>query len=1104
MPVFDPLLEWLGIPPQNRPVDYYTLLGLGRFEGDVNLIIQAFQARQNLIQRYLQGPYAQEACELLAILAQAQACLLDPARKAAYDEQLRTAYPQPSSSAKNGFVGDVRSEGVSSGWQGMIFAAGGASAGGTGDGVRSHVASAATGGGSQHAYGFPSSFGTKAGGQRRKAALARSFGGGVRARDSSRGGKLSQWAEYAEFGLCAFVGSGVVLILILFLAWSLSGAKWQTEESTQLVASSGKTNSPNQGTNPVAPGSGSGQARSAEVPASVVPPFRRSQRNRAASEAGDGSGAGSTPAASSDAPNETPRGNADGNSQSAGETPSRVNQEQVSPEETKVGSEGPPSAARSRASDTTATPRGDLRQKLALRVDLRFIDTPLEDALRAIGEQFDISIIFDDQLLSESDFDPAAPVTLFAEGITLEEALRELLEPLQLEPEVRENTLVVTKKAHSFGEVAEADEAIPFLPEAPPVGEDGFELAPGPSEEDIKQTFQFAGENLPPVEVNDEKLAEVLLSAWEIKSLTHLQACAEKVRHASEFYLLLQVYDRVFAKPDEKPRLKDLLNTWKSRAERNLVRLGKEWLPPEDWLRRKNEARQAFIGGLLVIGRRVPQGITELEKASRLDPEFVTAHFVLGILSVLIKADYRSASRCFQRCLARDSAAVAALNNLAVCAYRLGAPSAALSYLRRAVRAGGSPEATHNILLILKLDELKLRPLPPSVRRGFVEILSQALLQFGREAAASRNVSGFLFMRINRTMLREDGWLEEPRGTEPRGLGDPWANRLIPCGSGTAFLIAPGYALTNRHVVENSDAWLLFAAGGEKLVGEAKVVGVASQRETDLAIMHCSNLKGKPLRLNLGTNYARVGSEICVIGYPRPTDLGLDLKCTEGRVVAEPSQRLGNFYFLSVGPFDLSGNSGGPVLDRRGNVIGVFCFGVRFFGNVEKLCGAVPCSSAVPLLAKLGITVTAAAAEAEHRPWDEILLDVKDSVYLVLCYSRAAPQLELDLYQLLLAELGIKGADLSDPWCLRCQGTGKVDCSNPRCGRGFVSTTRERVVGQNPNTGQPIIIQEPTRIICDACKGAGRMVCPVCQGTRVMGVTPGTQSEQSQKLRSSL
>ncbi|MFM9116531.1 MAG: hypothetical protein ACKOU6_10280 [Planctomycetota bacterium] len=86
---FDPYQTWLGIPPGQRPLDHYVLLGLPPFVSDAARIAQAADERMALVRRYQTGPRAAQTQKLLNELASAKLCLLSPATKATYDAVLR-------------------------------------------------------------------------------------------------------------------------------------------------------------------------------------------------------------------------------------------------------------------------------------------------------------------------------------------------------------------------------------------------------------------------------------------------------------------------------------------------------------------------------------------------------------------------------------------------------------------------------------------------------------------------------------------------------------------------------------------------------------------------------------------------------------------------------------------------------------------------------------------------------------------------------------------------------------------------------------------------------------------------------------------------------
>lgn len=85
----DPYHVWLGLPPGQQPPNYYRLLGLREFENRPEVIDAAAErqtARLLTVPPEARGPEVQK---LLAEIASARLCLLQPARKLAYDEALR-------------------------------------------------------------------------------------------------------------------------------------------------------------------------------------------------------------------------------------------------------------------------------------------------------------------------------------------------------------------------------------------------------------------------------------------------------------------------------------------------------------------------------------------------------------------------------------------------------------------------------------------------------------------------------------------------------------------------------------------------------------------------------------------------------------------------------------------------------------------------------------------------------------------------------------------------------------------------------------------------------------------------------------------------------
>ena len=86
---FDPYYQWLGIPPKHQPADHYRLLGIEQFETNTDVIGDAAERQIAHVRRKALSQHSQLSQKMLNELAGANACLLDPVKKAAYDEALQ-------------------------------------------------------------------------------------------------------------------------------------------------------------------------------------------------------------------------------------------------------------------------------------------------------------------------------------------------------------------------------------------------------------------------------------------------------------------------------------------------------------------------------------------------------------------------------------------------------------------------------------------------------------------------------------------------------------------------------------------------------------------------------------------------------------------------------------------------------------------------------------------------------------------------------------------------------------------------------------------------------------------------------------------------------
>ncbi|MDD3897319.1 MAG: hypothetical protein PHU04_05805, partial [Candidatus Peribacteraceae bacterium] len=86
---FDPYHKWLGIPPDEQPPNLYRLLGIRPFESDPDVISNAADRHMRTLKDFQTGPNSALSQKLLNEVAAARVCLLNPARKQAYDRGLQ-------------------------------------------------------------------------------------------------------------------------------------------------------------------------------------------------------------------------------------------------------------------------------------------------------------------------------------------------------------------------------------------------------------------------------------------------------------------------------------------------------------------------------------------------------------------------------------------------------------------------------------------------------------------------------------------------------------------------------------------------------------------------------------------------------------------------------------------------------------------------------------------------------------------------------------------------------------------------------------------------------------------------------------------------------
>ncbi|MDH3695410.1 MAG: DegQ family serine endoprotease [Gammaproteobacteria bacterium] len=165
---------------------------------------------------------------------------------------------------------------------------------------------------------------------------------------------------------------------------------------------------------------------------------------------------------------------------------------------------------------------------------------------------------------------------------------------------------------------------------------------------------------------------------------------------------------------------------------------------------------------------------------------------------------------------------------------------------------------------------------------------------------------------------------------------------------GSGFIVdASGYVVTNNHVIDGAEEITVILADGTRLEAEVK----GKDKRTDLALLKVKSDEPLPHVSFGNSESARVGDWVIAIGNP----FGLGGSTTTGIISARGRD-------INAGPFDdflqidapiNRGNSGGPLFNAQGEVIGVNTAIFSPNGGSVGIGFAIPSSTALNVIDQL-------------------------------------------------------------------------------------------------------------------------------------------------------
>ena len=142
--------------------------------------------------------------------------------------------------------------------------------------------------------------------------------------------------------------------------------------------------------------------------------------------------------------------------------------------------------------------------------------------------------------------------------------------------------------------------------------------------------------------------------------------------------------------------------------------------------------------------------------------------------------------------------------------------------------------------------------------------------------------------------------------------------------TGSGFALLEGYLVTNYHVIENAKN-IMVQSGSDAFSNKKTATIIASDKVNDLALLKIQgDINTYTLPYSVKTFSSDVGEDVWVLGFPLTSTMGDEIKLTTG-VISAKSGYEGDVSMYQISAPIQPGNSGGPVFDGKGNLIGVVC-----------------------------------------------------------------------------------------------------------------------------------------------------------------------------------
>lgn len=475
---------------------------------------------------------------------------------------------------------------------------------------------------------------------------------------------------------------------------------------------------------------------------------------------------------------------------------------------------------------------------------------------------------------------------------------------------------------------------------------------------------------------------------------------AQRCSEASQVVMLIIAY---LARPDLPAELRGaaekLRGEWQAKADKDFVNVQGEWITKEEKEEREAAQRKklSFAYDLIRL-QRLSMAIQELERCSKSFPDFAEPDFLLGVISHYVEEDPLKAMKNFQKAAARDPRDFRAWNNAALCGYHAGRTLRIRKDFDEAIKAAAvnardAQNVVDNLGRVLAEGTLTTHHIIQLKALYEATINSDIAKPFNAYRYPDETNDNYAERVAPRLFLPKDWKSDAPV---------EWRNKKeqVSRSSGSGFVIADKYVLTNQHVVSNAKT-ILIKDPNSKPIATATVDAAekmltatifAEDKEVDIALLHCPDLdcgdeKSRPAMLCIMN--PDPGAEIMTLGFPLGRQLGTGLKSAIGSIMSiDAVPNLGDLIIFDANM--TNGNSGGPIIDLAGCVSGVNVSGLNLpneqTGTVDQYKFAIPIQAVWNFLKEKcpeSIKVQPKSDKKDFEKWPDARAQVEKSVVFI-------------------------------------------------------------------------------------------------------------------------